>query len=221
MRKLFRYLAIMVAAAALAGPAFAFECAATFSYDADRQRFICADGKDGSYCFARDQMVMMLACDENETKIPPSKYRPVPQKRSEQLVPFRFLSFFFPSSNARLDENFSAYIEFIIETIKSSALGLRGGQMIKGGIVIDQKDHPVTVLISAPKAPKSNQQTWMIYITGYGDVEMKMILNSPYIYVKYKRTMEEGSYTESMFYYPADAKCPRPVILDPSHTPKE
>jgi hypothetical protein len=50
---------------------------------------------------------------------------------------------------------------------------------------------------------------------------MRMILNRPYIYVKYKRAMAEGSYTDSIFFYPADAKCPRPVILDPSHTPKE
>ena len=216
-----RYLIFMIAVAAVARHAPAQECAATFSYDADKQQFICADGKDGSYCYTRDQMVMMLACDENETRIPPSKYRPAPQKRSEQLVPFRFLSFYFPPSNARLDENFSAYIEFVIETIRSSALDLRGSQWIKGGIVIDQRDHPVLVSITAPKEPKSNQQTWMIDIKDYGVVEMRMVLNKPYIYVKYKRAMAEGSYTDSIFFYPADAKCPRPVVLDPSHTPKE
>jgi len=190
-------------------------------YEEQKQHYECVQGTEGGYCYSWGEAIMMLPCEGKAIGLRLFGSGEPSTSVQSSNSGFSLLPIYFPPSNARLDERFSMYMEFLSEAWRKSKLISRGGLSGAGGIVLDAKDHAVFFDISAPTGKKIKMQTWRIQIVGYGSVLMDMEMRGEEIEVHYMRTMTDGSYTESNYSYSSDAKCPRPVILDPSHTPKE
>jgi len=141
---------------------------------------------------------------------------------------FQFLPVFFPPSNARLDEHFSRYMEFVVDAYKRADLKGYSYLWGNGGMIIDHQPYHVEFKIGNEGVTKRSGmqwtttltgQDWTVDIQGYGKVKMQLANPDEHgsIQVKYIRSMANGSYTESTYSYLVDAISARPVILDPSH----
>lgn len=168
-------------------------------------QYECMNAPEWEYCQTGPRMVMAVR-----------SYSDAQEEVVVSLFPI-----FFPPSNARLDEHFSDYLEFIADSYRASGLQLSGALWGAGGIILEDRPRWVKFKITVPGAPQADRQRWRVEIEGHGKVEMDLRWKEEEISVSYTRTMHDGAYTESRFSYRADAKCPPPVILGPSHDPKE
>ena len=216
-------------------PVFSLDCTVAIHCDEQRLRCECARGMEGGYCASSGDMIMMLSCERAEGKEGMVILGPQHMGSGRSAVPepdFQFLPVFFPPSNARLDEHFSRYMEFVAEAYQQADLKGYNYLWGNGGMIIDHRPYQVEFTIGNEGTTKRSGmiwtttltgQHWKVNVMGYGRVEMRLENPDEHgeIRVKYIRAMANGSYTESNYAYLFDGISPRPVILDPSHSPKE